>query len=70
MYSKQVIMVSLEQLVSEYHQYCKSKEIFDFSVSDKILSEIESPTNYKGFRIKRLFKCLLLQYISDSTSAK
>jgi IS5 family transposase len=78
----QVTMVTLDQLVSENHQYRKFKELFDFSVADKVLTSIESPANYKGFGVSRLFKCLLLQfmedlsdrelerYIADSTSAK
>lgn len=75
-------MVSLNELVSSNHQYRKFKELFNFSVADKVLASIESPANYKGFGVSRLFKCLLLQfmedlsdrelerYMSDSNSAK
>lgn len=75
-------MVSLEQLVNENHQYRKFKELFDFSIADQVLASVESPANYKGFGVGRLFKCLLIQfmedlsdrelerYIADSTSAK
>lgn len=53
-------MVNLEELVSKSHQYRKFKELFDFSISDKDLKEVESPANYKGYGVSRLFKCLLL----------
>lgn len=58
-------MVSLDQLVSETHQYRKFKELFDFSIADKVLASVESPANYKGFGVSRLFKCLLLQFMED-----
>lgn len=58
-------MVSLDQLVSETHQYRKFKELFDFSVADEVLAPVESPANYKGFGVGRLFKCLLLQFMED-----
>lgn len=82
MSSHQISMVSLEQLVSSEHQYRKFKEIFNFSVVDQVLEEVESTANYKGYGAARLFKCLLLQfmedlsdrelerYIGDSTAAK
>ena len=65
MLSNQIIMVSLEELVSKSHQYRKFKELLDFSISDKILKEVESPSNYKGYGVSRLFKCLLLQFMED-----
>jgi IS5 family transposase len=61
----QVTMVTLDQLVSDTHQYRKFKELFDFSVADKVLASVESPANYKGFGVSRLFKCLLLQFMED-----
>lgn len=65
MSSHQVTMVSLEQLVNENHQYRKFKELFDFSIADKVLAQVESPANYKGYGVARLFKCLLLQFMED-----
>ena len=62
---KQVSMVSLENLVKSDHQYRRFKELFDFSIVQNILSSIESPANYKGFGVSRLFKCLLLQFMED-----
>lgn len=58
-------MISLDRLVSENHQYRKFKELFDFSIADKVLAQVESPTNYKGYGVARLFKCLLLQFMED-----
>lgn len=82
MSANQYTMVTLDELVSESHQYRKFKELLDFSIVQKVLSKIESANNYKGYGVGRLFKCLLLQfmedlsdreletYLSDSTSAK
>ena len=63
----QLIMVSLEQLVNTDHQYRKFKGLFDFSIADKVLASVESPANYKGYGVNRLFKCLLLQFMEDLT---
>jgi transposase, IS5 family len=65
MSSNQITMVSLNQLVSAKHQYRKFKELFDFEVVSKELRNIESPANYKGYGVLRLFKCLLLQFMED-----
>lgn len=65
MSTKQMQMVSLEELVSPKHQYRKFKGIFNFSIAEKELRNIESPANYKGYGILRLFKCLLLQFMED-----
>lgn len=78
----QIIMVSLEELVGQDHQYRKFKELFNFRVVEVELQSVESPASYKGYGVDRLFKCLLLQfmedlsdrelerYISDSNAAK
>lgn len=58
-------MVCLDQLVSAKHQYRKFKELFDFEVAAKALRSVESPANYKGYGVLRLFKCLLLQFMED-----
>ena len=58
-------MVCLDQLVSSKHQYRKFKELFDFTAASAELKSIESPANYKGYGILRLFKYLLLQFMED-----
>jgi IS5 family transposase len=63
--SKQINMVSLDQLVNENHQYRKFKELFDFEAVEKELVAVEKYNNYKGYGILRLFKCLLLQFMED-----
>ena len=75
-------MVSLEELVSQKHQYRKFKGLFNFKEIEDELKSIESKANYKGYGVDRLFKCLLLQfmedlidielerYLGDSTAAK
>jgi len=65
MSSKQITMVSLDQLVSSKHQYRKFKELFDFTAASEELKSVESPANYKGYGVLRLFKCLLLQFMED-----
>ena len=63
--SKQIMMVSLEDLVSEDHIYRKFIKIWDFKGVKKILKKVEKNNNYKGYGILRLFKCLLLQFMED-----
>jgi IS5 family transposase len=63
--SKQINMVSLDQLVRKNHDYRKFKAIFDFEMVEKELRKIESRNNYKGYGVFRLFKCLLLQFMED-----
>jgi IS5 family transposase len=63
--SKQINMVSLDQLVSKNHDYRKFKAIFDFEMVEDELRKIESRNNYKGYGVFRLFKCLLLQFMED-----
>jgi IS5 family transposase len=63
--ANQITMVSLNQLVSSKRQYRKFKELFNFEVVAKELKSVESPANYKGYGVLRLFKCLLLQFIED-----
>ena len=65
MSSKQIRMVSLDQLVSAEHQYRKFNDLFDFRLASEELKKIESPANYKGYGVLRLFKCLLLQFMED-----
>ena len=65
MSSKQITMVCLDQLVSSKHQYRKFKDLFDFTIASQELESVESPANYKGYGVLRLFKCLLLQFMED-----
>lgn len=63
--SKQIEMVSLENLVSEDHIYRKFFAIWKFESVNKQLKEVEKDNNYKGYGVLRLFKCLLLQFLED-----
>ena len=65
MSSNQHRMVSLNQLVSSKHQYLKFKELFEFAGVAKELKHLESPADYKGYGVLRLFKCFLLQFMGD-----
>ncbi|WP_341749823.1 transposase [Candidatus Tisiphia endosymbiont of Sialis lutaria] len=57
--------MSLEELVSEEHQYRKFKELFNFNKIQAELTSVEPASNYKGYGVERLFKCLLLQFMED-----
>lgn len=63
--SNQIIMVSLEDLVSEDHIYRRFMKLWRFESVEKHLKKVEKDNNYKGFGIVRLFKCLLLQFMED-----
>lgn len=63
--SRQVEMVSLEELVPSNHQYRKFLELFDFDDIEKELKTLESDAAYKGYGVVRLFKCLVLQFMED-----
>ena len=65
MSENQIIIVSLNELVSPEHQYRQFKRLFNFQEAFEELKNIESKANYKGFGINRLFKCLLLQFMQD-----
>jgi IS5 family transposase len=63
--SRQIEMISLEELVPSNHQYRKFLELFDFKEIEKELKTLESDAAYKGYGVVRLFKCLLLQFMED-----
>jgi IS5 family transposase len=63
--SGQIVMVSLEDLVSANHIYRKFSNLWDFSGIHKQLCDVEKDNNYKGYGVVRLFKCLLLQFLED-----
>jgi len=58
-------MVSLEDLVPEDHVYRKFSSIWQFKGIEKNLKKAEKDSNYQGYGILRLFKCLLLQFLED-----
>jgi transposase, IS5 family len=63
--STQVEMVSLNELVSQGHQYRKFVQAFDFNEIYPMLAKVQSDNNYQGYTLKRLFLCLLLQFMED-----
>lgn len=65
MLSSEVVIVSLEELVSQEHQYRKFKSLINFKTVEKQLMLVESQAHYKGYGVLRLFKCLLLQFMED-----
>ena len=65
--SKQVVMISLEDLVSTDHIYRKFSDLWKFESAQSQLKDVEKDNNYKGYGVLRLFKCLLLQFLEDLT---
>ena len=63
--SRQVEMVSLEELVSNNHIYRSFKELWDLKQIQKELEIIEIDSDHKGFGIFRLFLALVLQFMED-----
>lgn len=61
----QITMVSLDELVSQDHQYRKFKTLFNFKGIESELLAIETENNNKDFGALLLFKCLLLQFMED-----
>jgi hypothetical protein len=64
--SKQINMVSLDQLVNENHQYRKFKELFDFEAVEKELVAVEKYNNYKGYGILVLSHVLKIEVNFDN----
>ena len=64
--SRQVEMISLEELVPSNHIYRKFVELWDFAEIKKELEKIEFDSDHKGYGIFRLFLALLLQLYSSS----
>jgi len=65
MRTKQVEMVSVEQLVSEKHTYRKLKELLDFDRIVKVVKVPVSQIGAIGFGRTRLILCLIIQYMED-----
>lgn len=63
--SKQIIMINLEKLVPADHVYRKTKNLLDFKSILKKLDKLEKDNGAKGYGIKTLFLCLLLQFMED-----
>ena len=61
MYTSEV--VTLEKLVPENHMYRRFVKLWSFYNVEKLLLNIETDNNYKGYGLMRLFKCLLLQFM-------
>ena len=65
MSERMTLFVYLDDLVPSNDPYRLFNKIFNFeSIKSKLL-EAESPANYKGYGVLRLFKCLLLQFMED-----
>ena len=64
--TKQVQMISLDQLVEEKHIYRKFISLINFqSLCQDLEQELKLPTGADGYGITRLFKVLLLQFMED-----
>lgn len=61
----QVEMISLDGLVPVNHTYRKFASLFDFKKIEYRLNKLESDSGRDGYGIKRLFKCLLYQFMED-----
>ena len=64
-FSNQVEMITLDELVSDDHIYCKFMQLWDLSEIKIELEKIEILSDHKGYGIFRLFLCLLLQFMED-----
>ena len=63
--SQQIIMVTLDELVPTDHMYRRFNELWDFESVKGYLRAVGKDSNYKGYGLLRLFKCLLLQFMED-----
>ena len=62
---QQLEMVSLEELVSDDHDYRSFIDVFDFSAVQRVVDSIHRDGYYQGYSSFRLFKCCLLQFLED-----
>jgi IS5 family transposase len=58
-------LVDLNLLVPSNHVYREFKKVFDFTIAEEVLSELEHPDRYNGFGPLRLFSCLLIQHLEN-----
>ena len=63
--SKQIEMVSLEDLVPQDNVYRRFEELFNFDKIKHRLDTLEKNLGRSGYGIVRLFKCLLYQFMED-----
>jgi hypothetical protein len=63
--SKQIEMVSLEDLVPVDNLYRRFEELFDFEKIKQRQSNLEKNVGRNGYGKVRLFKCLLYQFMED-----
>jgi IS5 family transposase len=63
--SKQMEVVTLDQLVPNKHIYRKFMKLWDLSEIKIELEKIEVASDHKGYGIFRLFLCLLIQFMED-----
>ena len=63
--SKQMEVVTLDQLVPSDHIYRKFIYLWDLSEIKVELEKIETNSDHKGYGIFRLFLCLLIQFIEN-----
>lgn len=63
--NNQIEMISLEDLVPSDHLYRRFTKLWSFKGVEEQLSFLEGNSNFKGFGVLRLFKCLLLQFMEN-----
>lgn len=61
----QLEIVSLEELVSESHNYRRFKKLWDLREVNKKLERLKKDGPHEGYGIERLFLCLLVQFMED-----
>ena len=63
----QIEMISLDSLVPQAHAYRRFTLTWSFPRVEKRLTKFEKDNPYKGFGLLRLFKCLLLQFMENTS---
>jgi len=63
----QVEAVSLDDLVPSTHSYRQFSSLWSFEGVNQRLQKLEKDNAYKGYGLLRLFKCLLLQFLEDTS---
>ena len=61
----ELVMISLNQLVPENHQYRKFKSVWNLKPIEKILAPLQPNGKFEGFGIVKIFLCLLIQFMED-----
>ena len=60
----QIEMISLDDLVPSFHQYRKFQNSWNWDEIHLLLKDIQSST-FQGYGPKKLFSCLILQFMED-----